>query len=60
MLKRTDIANDEFHVGLDDRPRPISARRRLIEGLKRPTPFSTLQRRIIFFNLIGLVSWWSA
>ena len=41
-------------LGLDDRPRPGSARRRLIEGLKRSAPFSSLQRRIIFFNLIGL------
>lgn len=52
MLKRTDIRDGE--LGLDDRPRPGSARRRLVEGLKRAAPFSSLQRRIIFFNLIGL------
>lgn len=41
-------------VGLDDRPRPVSMRDRLLLGLKRSAPFSSLQRRIIFFNLIGL------
>ena len=41
-------------VGLDDRPRPASARARIIKGLKQSAPFSSLQRRIIFFNLIGL------
>ncbi|HUF86509.1 MAG TPA: sensor histidine kinase [Thermohalobaculum sp.] len=41
-------------VGLDARPRPASMRRRVIQGLKRSAPFSSLQRRIIFFNLIGL------
>ncbi len=54
MLTRTDIFDDDIRIGLDDRPRPSSARRRLIEGLKRSAPFSSLQRRIIFFNLIGL------
>jgi two-component system sensor histidine kinase ChvG len=29
-------------------------RARIIQGLKRSAPFSSLQRRIIFFNLIGL------
>jgi two-component system sensor histidine kinase ChvG len=29
-------------------------RARLIQGLKQSAPFSSLQRRIIFFNLIGL------
>ena len=41
-------------VGLDDRPRPASARERIVKGLKQSAPFSSLQRRIIFFNLIGL------
>ena len=41
-------------VGLDARPRPASMRTRIIQGLKRSAPFSSLQRRIIFFNLIGL------
>ncbi len=41
-------------VGLDARPRPASMRARIAEGLKRSAPFSSLQRRIIFFNLIGL------
>jgi two-component system sensor histidine kinase ChvG len=41
-------------VGLDARPRPTSMRVRIIQGLKRSAPFSSLQRRIIFFNLIGL------
>ncbi|MEM7191025.1 MAG: stimulus-sensing domain-containing protein [Pseudomonadota bacterium] len=41
-------------VGLDDRPRPASARARIIKGLKQSAPFSSLQRRIIFFNLVGL------
>ena len=29
-------------------------RARIIRGLKQSAPFSSLQRRIIFFNLIGL------
>ncbi len=41
-------------VGLDARPRPASMRARIIRGLKQSAPFSSLQRRIIFFNLIGL------
>ena len=41
-------------VGLDTRARPASMRTRIIQGLKRSAPFSSLQRRIIFFNLIGL------
>ena len=54
MLKRADIAIDTGPVGLDDRPRPSSSRARLLRGLKQSAPFSSLQRRIIFFNLIGL------
>ncbi len=59
MLKRTDSGaelgpTDLGPVGLDDRPRPRSARARLLRGLKQSAPFSSLQRRIIFFNLIGL------
>jgi len=41
-------------IGLDDRPRPATARARIIKGLKQSAPFSSLQRRIIFFNLVGL------
>ncbi|MGF1502502.1 MAG: stimulus-sensing domain-containing protein [Paracoccaceae bacterium] len=41
-------------VGLDDRPRPASTRDRMVQGLKQSAPFSSLQRRIIFFNLAGL------
>ena len=41
-------------VGLDTRPRPASMRARIIQGLRQSAPFSSLQRRIIFFNLIGL------
>jgi len=41
-------------VGLDNRPRPASMRARIVLGLKQSAPFSSLQRRIIFFNLIGL------
>ena len=55
MLKRTEHARDTTGpVGLDDRPRPASPRARIIKGLKQSAPFSSLQRRIIFFNLIGL------
>lgn len=49
-----NIVTGRGPVGLDARPRPASARQRIIEGLKRSAPFSSLQRRIIFFNLIGL------
>ncbi|MEO0992405.1 MAG: stimulus-sensing domain-containing protein [Pseudomonadota bacterium] len=41
-------------IGLDNLPRPDSTRERIILGLKRSAPFSSLQRRIIFFNLAGL------
>jgi two-component system, OmpR family, sensor histidine kinase ChvG len=54
VLKRADIGDDLGPVGLDDRPRPSSARARLVRGLRQSAPFSSLQRRIIFFNLIGL------
>lgn len=55
MLKRTGIGgNDSGPVGLDDRPRPASSRARIVKGLKQSAPFSSLQRRIIFFNLMGL------
>ncbi|MEM1159574.1 MAG: stimulus-sensing domain-containing protein [Pseudomonadota bacterium] len=46
--------SEDGPVGLDDRPRPASARARIIKGLKQSAPFSSLQRRIIFFNLVGL------
>ena len=55
MLNRiAQSTGDHGPVGLDDRPRPASARARIIRGLKQSAPFSSLQRRIIFFNLIGL------
>ena len=62
MLKRTDsgigagivTGPATGPVGLDDRPRPGSARARVVRGLRQSAPFSSLQRRIIFFNLIGL------
>ena len=41
-------------AGLDGRPRPKTMRGRIIQGLRQSAPFSSLQRRIIFFNLIGL------
>ncbi|MEL6197659.1 MAG: sensor histidine kinase [Pseudomonadota bacterium] len=40
--------------GLDRRPRPASMRQRIVIGLRRSAPFSSLQRRIISFNLLGL------
>lgn len=40
--------------GLDGRVRPKTMRGRIVQGLKQSAPFSSLQRRIIFFNLIGL------
>ncbi len=49
-----NIVTGRGSIGLDARPRPASARQRITEGLKRSAPFSSLQRRIIFFNLIGL------
>ena len=55
MLNRTtNNGADLGPVGLDDRPRPASSRARIIKGLKQSAPFSSLQRRIIFFNLVGL------
>ncbi|MGF1444783.1 MAG: stimulus-sensing domain-containing protein [Pikeienuella sp.] len=41
-------------IGLDNRPRPASTRERIVQGLMQSAPFSSLQRRIIFFNLTGL------
>ncbi|MEL6476324.1 MAG: stimulus-sensing domain-containing protein [Pseudomonadota bacterium] len=41
-------------AGLDGKPRPKSMRARIVQGLRQSAPFSSLQRRIIFFNLIGL------
>ncbi|MEM8791320.1 MAG: stimulus-sensing domain-containing protein [Pseudomonadota bacterium] len=40
--------------GLDGKPRPATMRARIVQGLKQSAPFSSLQRRIIFFNLVGL------
>jgi two-component system sensor histidine kinase ChvG len=45
---------DPGPVGIDTRPRRASMRARIVLGLKQSAPFSSLQRRIIFFNLIGL------
>ena len=45
---------DSGLVGLDEQPRPASMWARIFHGLKQSAPFSSLQRRIIFFNLIGL------
>jgi len=50
--ERSGIESDL--VGLDSRPRPASTRERIIQGLKQSAPFSSLQRRIIVFNLLGL------
>ena len=41
-------------AGFSDRPPPESVGDRLLKGFKQSAPFSSLQRRIIFFNLIGL------
>lgn len=55
MLDRVRNQSADYGpIGLDDRPRPASSRARIIKGLKQSAPFSSLQRRIIFFNLIGL------
>ncbi|MEM6678028.1 MAG: stimulus-sensing domain-containing protein [Pseudomonadota bacterium] len=48
MRTQTDL------FGLDRQPRPESTRERILIGLRRSAPFSSLQRRIIFFNLLGL------
>ncbi|MEM1384039.1 MAG: sensor histidine kinase [Pseudomonadota bacterium] len=48
------VADATNLVGLDERPRPATMRARVAMGLKRSAPFSSLQRRIIFFNLTGL------
>jgi len=44
----------EALIGLDERPRPASPRERVRRGLAQSAPFSSLQRRIILFNLAGL------
>lgn len=49
-----DTRDTDGPVGLDDRRRPASSGERIAKGLKQSAPFSSLQRRIIFFNLIGL------
>ncbi|MEO1470624.1 MAG: stimulus-sensing domain-containing protein [Pseudomonadota bacterium] len=53
-LSTPGIAPGEPLFGLDRRPRPASMRQRILIGLRRSAPFSSLQRRIIFFNLVGL------
>ncbi|MEL6128171.1 MAG: stimulus-sensing domain-containing protein, partial [Pseudomonadota bacterium] len=55
LVSRTTGENEHTQLfGLDRRPRPASMRQRILIGLRRSAPFSSLQRRIIFFNLIGL------
>jgi len=49
-----DSDDDKTLVGLDRRRRPSSMRDRIIIGLRQSAPFSSLQRRIIVFNLMGL------
>ncbi len=51
---RTSGEDDSGLVGTDAAPRPLPAGIRFLGALKRSAPFSSLQRRIIFFNLIGL------
>ncbi len=51
---RTYIRTGADLIGLDSHPRLALIRRRILQGLKKSAPFSSLQRRIIFFNLIGL------
>ena len=41
-------------AGFGNRPQPASLGDRIIKNLMQSAPFSSLQRRIIFFNLIGL------
>lgn len=54
LIRASDTPHQAGPIGLDERPRPASSRARIIKGLKQSAPFSSLQRRIIFFNLIGL------
>lgn len=55
MAHRTDAsALDDGPVGLDGRARPSSPRARIVKGLRQSIPLSSLERRIIFFNMIGL------
>ncbi|MEM8625773.1 MAG: stimulus-sensing domain-containing protein [Pseudomonadota bacterium] len=54
MSRAAAYVRDAGIFGLDARPRPASPRQRIVEGLRRSAPFSSLQRRIIFFNLLGL------
>jgi len=49
-----DRLGDAPLIGLDQRPRPRSMRARILRGLSQSAPFSSLQRRIILFNLLGL------
>ncbi|MEM0923098.1 MAG: stimulus-sensing domain-containing protein [Pseudomonadota bacterium] len=48
-----EVLSPDFS-GLDGKPRPRSMKARIVQGLRQSAPFSSLQRRIIFFNLIGL------
>ena len=52
--RRKYIRPGQGPVSIGDRPGPPSIWLRFIQELKRSAPFSLLQRRIIFFNLIGL------
>ncbi|MEM9764398.1 MAG: stimulus-sensing domain-containing protein [Pseudomonadota bacterium] len=54
MSRAAAIMRGADFFSLDPRPRPASARERILMGLRRSAPFSSLQRRIIFFNLLGL------
>ncbi|MEM7497771.1 MAG: sensor histidine kinase [Pseudomonadota bacterium] len=54
MSRAAAIMRGADFFGLDARPRPASTRERILMGLRRSAPFSSLQRRIIFFNLLGL------
>ncbi len=54
MEVRLDGGHHDGPVGLDGKPRPTETRGRIVRGLIQSAPFSSLQRRIIFFNLIGL------
>ncbi|MEO1317228.1 MAG: stimulus-sensing domain-containing protein, partial [Pseudomonadota bacterium] len=54
MSRAAAIMRGTDFFSLDARPRPASGRERILMGLRRSAPFSSLQRRIIFFNLLGL------
>jgi len=51
---RLDSGDDSRSIGLGRRFCSASKRPRLVKRWRHWAPFSSLQRRIIFFNLIGL------